>query len=131
MTLLLCLDGLHVPLLQSDFSGRQRVFIISLHESKRPRQSGDVWGHTHWQEGRVKLYLIYKALGRECWGDSSLCLPRQAPNLWLNLLTHEELEADSAAGTRQLRLGAVFQTFPLALLTPRGTQLSGAQTLTS
>jgi len=35
------------------------------------------------------------------------------------------------AGTRQLRLGAVFQTFPLALLTPRGTQLSGAQTVTS
>ncbi|MBI1993856.1 MAG: malto-oligosyltrehalose synthase [Deltaproteobacteria bacterium] len=135
---------------------------------------------THWQDGRVKLYLIYKALhfrrtqsllfqeghyiplyasgkprehlcafarkkgkawalavvprltsawiktaslpvGRECWGDSRLYLPRQAPTLWLNLLTREELEAASGKEAKELRLSDVFQTFPVALLTPRKT----------
>lgn len=166
-----------------DFNRRKKLFDeLKQREAKDPiALVKDLL--LHWQDGRVKLYLIYKALnfrrmqnllvqegryiplyasgkfrrnicafarsrseawavvaaprlttklvntvglsvGKETWEDHTLALPREAPDLWFNVLTGEELETSHSERTKVLSLGAVFQEFPLALLTagaPTGT----------
>jgi (1->4)-alpha-D-glucan 1-alpha-D-glucosylmutase len=130
---------------------------------------------SHWQDGRIKLYLIHKTLGfrrahpelflegdylplpghgaakehvvafarrrgatwalvaaprliaKLCapgeaplgptvWGDTSILLPRKAPQSWRNVLTGEILNADRSSRAMELHLGDVLRSFPVALL---------------
>ena len=57
-------------------------------------------------------------LGEETWGFSALVLPEGVPECWLNIFTGEELSVILSEGRNLLPLAKVFQSFPLALLTP-------------
>ncbi|SFG97986.1 maltooligosyl trehalose synthase [Desulfotomaculum arcticum] len=62
-------------------------------------------------------------LGEQVWGGHLLLLPDEAPGMWRNILTGENLtaepagpEADAPPGSKVLPLAAVWQSFPVALL---------------
>lgn len=55
-------------------------------------------------------------LGKPAWGAASLVLPQEAPDEWRNLFTGEILKAAPRAGSKEIPLRTLFQTFPVALL---------------
>jgi (1->4)-alpha-D-glucan 1-alpha-D-glucosylmutase len=55
-------------------------------------------------------------IGKDLWASSVLLLSRKAPPDWINVLTGEPLRATVAKRGRELYLGDVFNTLPVALL---------------
>ncbi|MGH7824243.1 MAG: malto-oligosyltrehalose synthase [Candidatus Binatia bacterium] len=53
----------------------------------------------------------------DAWQESALMLPDDAPERWSDVLTGEELETTASEQKKVLPLSAVFQSFPVALLT--------------
>ncbi|MEW6448087.1 MAG: malto-oligosyltrehalose synthase [Bacillota bacterium] len=69
--------------------------------------------HEHW------VPKMNPPLGEAAWGECDLILPANSPERWYNHLTGETLSVGAKNGAdtgRVLRLAAVFNTFPLALL---------------
>ncbi|MBI4526473.1 MAG: malto-oligosyltrehalose synthase [Deltaproteobacteria bacterium] len=60
-------------------------------------------------------------VGEETWGETTLMLPRDAPEHWLNVLTGEELEISLEGQKKSLELRRVFDPMPLALLAAAST----------
>jgi (1->4)-alpha-D-glucan 1-alpha-D-glucosylmutase len=54
----------------------------------------------------------------EFWGATTLLLPESAPKLWLNVLTGESVESQTAGESRSLVVSDVLKRFPIALLAP-------------
>jgi maltooligosyltrehalose synthase len=55
-------------------------------------------------------------LGQTTWSDTSVLLPRRAPQSWHNVLTGDTLDASRSPRAMVLGLGEVLRSFPVALL---------------
>jgi len=53
-------------------------------------------------------------ISRQVWGDDRLLLPEGAPERWFNIFTGENLRVSGT--TRELNLGDILYTFPVAFL---------------
>jgi (1->4)-alpha-D-glucan 1-alpha-D-glucosylmutase len=57
-------------------------------------------------------------IGRPLWRDTTLHLPRQAPERWSNVLTGETITAHAdEEGSKQVQVSELFRRLPIALLT--------------
>jgi (1->4)-alpha-D-glucan 1-alpha-D-glucosylmutase len=65
--------------------------------------------------GRI-AYRMGAPLSEDLWAATELDLPLAAPQLWLNVISGEALEATSRLGLNRLSLGHAFKQFPVALL---------------
>ena len=167
-----------------DFTARGLLLekLKEFEQDCRPEAARDLL--EHWPDGRVKLYLMWKALnfrrahrelfetgevlpldgshqvsnhvlafarhhdnqwaivavprlltklvkvgempvGRDAWGSSAIVVPRQAPSLWKNVLTGEQIEAVGAARSKTLRLEDALAAFPVALLSSDESEDAG------
>ena len=90
------------------------------------RQTGNAWALVAVPRLITKLVTEERPpLGEETWGSSALVLPEDAPDCWLNILTGEELKVILSEQRKLLPLASVFQSFPLALLTPSQSETAG------
>jgi (1->4)-alpha-D-glucan 1-alpha-D-glucosylmutase len=104
-------EGDYIPIDASDGS-RDRICAFA-------RQKGGVWALAAVPRLITQLLKPERPpLGEETWGFSALVLPEKAPECWLNILTGEALKVILSEGRNLLPLASVFQSFPLALLTP-------------
>ena len=55
-------------------------------------------------------------MGKDVWGTSALRLPRNAPQVWTNVFSNEELIAEESEGEPCLYLRDTFRSVPIALL---------------
>lgn len=56
-------------------------------------------------------------LGRRVWGDTGILLPKEAPDIWQNVLTGEKVSARAEdESERALPIHKVFESLPIALL---------------
>lgn len=103
-------EGNYIPIDAADGSG-DRLCAFA-------RQKDEAWALA--AAPRLITQLLKPGqppIGEETWGSSALVLPENAPDRWLNIFTGEELKVSLSEKRRLLRLGGVFQRFPLALLT--------------
>ena len=55
-------------------------------------------------------------LGQRVWGDSAVCLPARAPDVWSDVFTGESVHTETSAGGRILFVRDLFRHLPVALL---------------
>jgi (1->4)-alpha-D-glucan 1-alpha-D-glucosylmutase len=85
------------------------------------RRKGKVWALVAVPRLLAKLSPVGKPpLGAGVWGKDVLSLPRESPDIWLNVLTGEISEARPSASGRELPMHAVFERSPVALLSGTG-----------
>ncbi len=63
-------------------------------------------------------------LGSDVWGQTSVHLPAKAPLEWRNVMTEEIVVPQPTPRARQLRLAAIFRSFPVALLAATNAHFS-------
>ena len=108
-------EGSYIPIDASDGT-RDRICAFA-------RQKGEAWALVAVPRLITKFVTEERPpLGEEAWGASALVLPEDAPECWVNILTGEELKVILSEQTKLLRLSNVFQSFPLALLTPSNSE---------
>ena len=83
------------------------------------RHKGSLWAAVLVPRLTTKLTSPGKPpLGPAVWEGTSLPLPEEAPNHWVNALTGEKIEVSVLGRQKQLAADGVFQSFPVALLEP-------------
>jgi (1->4)-alpha-D-glucan 1-alpha-D-glucosylmutase len=109
----LFLEGAYHPL-RALGPGKENVFAFM-------RQKGNAWTLVAVPRLVTELSAVGRPpTGERAWADSTLVLPRGAPDEWGNVLTGESLKACTVQRGRSLRLADAFSKFPVGLLTAGG-----------
>lgn len=106
----LFLEGSYIPI---HAQGRREENLCAF-----ARNRGQEWVVAAVPRWLTRLRTLGKvAVGRAFWGDTALLLPKEAPDVWENVLTGKRTTASvTDEGERMLPIHSVFSALPLGLL---------------